>query len=226
MSFGKRELHPRPLAKRIKISRKLLSRLPGAEGLVTQRLAYKFAVSEEKAFLTGTGANGPLGVFTASSYGISTGRDVSSGNTSTAITMDGLINALYSLKAQYQTSPTTAWLFHRDAVKMIRKLRDDSGASAGTGQYLWQPSTQVGEPDTLLGLPVFTSEYAPNTFTTGLYVGLVGDFSNYWIADADTFSVQRLVELYAEANQVGLIGRKETDGMPVLEEAFARVTLA
>ncbi len=38
--------------------------------------------------------------------------------------------------------------------------------------------------------------------------------------------VQRLVELYAATNQVGLIGRMESDGMPVLEEAFARVKLA
>src|SRR5207253_415991 len=36
MGFGKRELHPRPLAKRLRISRKLLSRIPGAETMVTQ----------------------------------------------------------------------------------------------------------------------------------------------------------------------------------------------
>jgi hypothetical protein len=39
-------------------------------------------------------------------------------------------------------------------------------------------------------------------------------------------NIQRLDELYAENNQVGFIGRLETDGMPVLENAFARVTLA
>jgi len=38
--------------------------------------------------------------------------------------------------------------------------------------------------------------------------------------------VQRLNELYAATNQVGFIGRLESDGMPVLEEAFARVTLS
>jgi hypothetical protein len=38
--------------------------------------------------------------------------------------------------------------------------------------------------------------------------------------------MQRLVELYAATNQIGFIGRKETDGMPVLAEAFVRVTLA
>lgn len=78
----------------------------------------------------------------------------------------------------------------------------------------------------LLGSPFNMSEYAPNTFTTGQYVGIFGDFSNYWIADALDMQVQRLVELYAATNQTGLIGRMETDGMPVLAEAFARVKLA
>jgi HK97 family phage major capsid protein len=72
---------------------------------------------------------------------------------------------------------------------------------------------------------VFLSEYAPNTFTSGKYVGILGDFRFYWIADALDMQIQRLVELYAETNQVGLIGRLETDGMPVLSEAFTRVTL-
>jgi HK97 family phage major capsid protein len=70
------------------------------------------------------------------------------------------------------------------------------------------------------------SEYAPNTFTTGLYVGLIGDWSQYWIVDALDLTIQRLVELYAETNQTGFIGRMETDGAPVLAEAFARVKLA
>jgi HK97 family phage major capsid protein len=70
------------------------------------------------------------------------------------------------------------------------------------------------------------SEFAPNTFTTGLYVGIVGDFSFYWIVDALSFVLQRLVELYAESNQAGFIGRYEGDAQPVLEEAFARVKLA
>ena len=84
---------------------------------------------------------------------------------------------------------------------------------------------QVGEPDRLLGLPYFESEFVPNTFTTGLYVGILGDFSYYWIADDIQMQVQRLVELYAETNQVGLILRAATDAMPVLEEAFVRVKL-
>tara|TARA_R100000049_G_C1950164_1_gene97383 strand:+ start:144 stop:1367 length:1224 start_codon:yes stop_codon:yes gene_type:complete len=219
MAFGKRELNPHPLAKRIKISNKLLRNgTMSAEAIVRSRLAYKFALTQEKAFLTGSGDNQPLGIFTASDDGIGTGRDVSTDNTTTAITADGLINAKYSLKQQYQAK--AEWMFHRDAVKMIAKLKD------GNDQYLWQPGLQAGQPDRLLNRNLNMSEWVPSTFTTGLYVGMFGDFSNYWIADDLQMQIQRLVELYAESNQVGFIGRQSTDGMPVLSEAFARVTLA
>lgn len=218
MSFGRRELHPHPLAKMIKVSEKLLRADSSVESLVLGRLGYKFGISEEKAFLTGTGAGQPLGVFTASASGVPTSQDVSTGNTTTSVTFDGLMEAKYKLKAQYQKK--AVWIFHRDAVKQIAKLKD------GEGQYIWKVSVRDGEPDTILGRPFYMSEYAPNTFTTGLYVGIFGDFSNYLIADALSVRIQRLVELYAATNQVGFIGRLETDGMPVLAEAFARVKLA
>lgn len=217
MAFGKRELAPQPLAKRIKVSNKLLrASAIGIDAFVAARLAYKFGITLEKAYLTGNGASKPLGIFTASATGISTGRDKLTGS-ATGITMDGLIGAKYALKGQYHMR--ASWLFHRDGVALIAKIREGSG----TGQYLWQPSTQAGQPDRLLGFPVRMSEYVPNTFTAGLYVGMLADFSHYWIADSLQLTIQRLVELYAESNQTGFIGRFETDGMPVLEEAFVRL---
>ncbi len=219
MAFGKRELSPKPLAKLLKVSNKLLrASALNPESLVRERLAYVFGISEEQAFMTGSGAGQPLGVFTASAQGISTGRDVSTGNTGTSIQTDGLIEAKHTLKGQYW--PRARWIFHRDAIKQIRKLKD------GNGQYLWQPGISSDLPSSILEVPYFMSEYAPNTFTTGLYVGLIGDFSMYWIADALDMQIQRLVELYAATNQTGFIGRLETDGMPVMENAFVRVKLA
>ena len=215
MKFGKRELNPVPLAKRILISRKLLRHSSmGIEALVQQRLAYKFGVTQEKSFLTGNGANQALGVFTASANGISTGRDVNSGST-TDWTADGLIDAKFTLKPQYWAN--ARWLMHRDSLRRIRKLKDS------TNQYLWQPGLTAGEPDRVLDIPYTLSEFAPNTFTTGKYIAILGDLRFYWIAEAMSLEVQRLNELYAEANQVGYIGRLEVDGMPVLEEAFVRV---
>lgn len=217
MQFGRRELKPYPLAKRIKVSNKLIrASAMNVETLVRQRLAYKFGVTEEKAFLTGNGAGQPLGVFTASNDGIPTSRDVVTGS-STNFTMDGIYDAKYALKGAYWNRPSTAWGFHRDGLKLIAKLKDSQN------RYLWEPSQQVGQPDRLIGTPVFMSEFFPNTFTAGLYVGMLADWSYYHIADALNMSVQRLGELYAETNQVGFIGRMELDGMPVLGEAFVRI---
>lgn len=218
MALGKREFAPHPVAKRVKVSNTLLRYSPlNVEGLVRERLAYKFGITQEKGFLVGSGAMQPLGVFTASDDGIPTGRDVSTGNTTTEIQFDGLIEAKYTLKSQYW--PRARWIFHRDAMKQIAKIKD------GEGQYIWRESVRQGEPDRILGFPQLMSEYAPNTFTTGLYVGILGDFSQYWIVDALDLQVQRVIELYAETNETGFIGRAETDGMPVLGEAFVRVTL-
>jgi len=217
MSFGKRALNPHPLAKRLKVSRKFLRMAAGAEALVRDRLAYKFGISQEKAFLTGSGVNQPLGVFTASADGIPTARDVSTGNAATSVTFDGLISAKYSLMGQYWNRAD--WLFHRDVLAQIAKLKN------GAGDYIWRESVRDGEPDRLLGRPAMMSEYAPNTLTANQYVGILGDFSNYWIADALDFQIQVLNELYAETDQTGFIGRLACDGMPTLAEAFARVKL-
>ena len=218
MAFGRRSLQPEQLSKLIKISMKLLrtSALP-VENLVADRLAYKFAIAQENAFLNGDGDGEPLGIFTADANGINTDRDVSTGNSETALTADGLINAKFALKAQYRGS--CRWIFHRDAVKMISTLKD------GEGQYLWRPGMLMNEPDMLLGHPVDESEYVPNTFTTGLYVGALCNWSNYWIAELQGVELQRLVELYAGTSQIGFIGRMYADGAPVLSESFVRVKL-
>lgn len=218
MEFGKRELRPHELTKGIKVSRKLISRsVMGIETLVTSRLGYKISTTQETAFMTGNGVARPLGLFTASADGIPTGRDITAAANS-SWTGDNLMDVMYSLKGQYQASGS--WMMHRTALRDTRKLKD------GNGQYLWVAGLQAGQSDTLLGRPVLMSEYAPSTFTTGLYVAIFGDFSFYWIADAEDISVQRLVELYARTNQIGFFIRAATDGMPVLAEAFARLVLA
>lgn len=217
MTFGKRELKPNQLSKLVKVSMKLLrtSAIP-VESLVSQRLAYKFAITEEKAFLLGSGTGEPLGLFTVSTDGISAARDVSS--TGGGITADSLIDAKYALKAQYRNG--AQWIFHRDVVKLIAKLKDNDD------QYLWRPGISLGQPDTLLNLPVNESEYAPNTVAVDSYVGIIGNFRYYWIAELMGMELQRLNELFAQTSQVGFIGRMWVDGAPVLESAFARIKIA
>lgn len=218
---GKRVLSPHYMTGEVDVSNDLLrSAVMDVEEIVRSEMAYDAMLLEEQAFLTGSGAQRPLGLFTASSDGISTGRDVSTGNTTTAITADGLIAAKFGLKAQYRASPSIGWLFHRDAVKNLSLLKD------GDGQYLWRSGLVGGEPDRLLNYPVYESEYVPNTFTTGQYVGLLGDYRYFWICDGISFDIMVVDQLLARTNQTAYIARRKVDAMPVREEAFSRVKLA
>ena len=222
LKYGKRTLTPHHLTGGIEVSRDLVRRLGG---LVEQEVLFEASrdggEAMETAYLTGSGSQQPLGVFTASSDGISTSRDVNTGS-GTAITYDGLVDAKYSLKSQYRNGGSRGgarWLFHRDGVKIIAKLKD------GENQPLLRPGRGLldDDPDSILGFPFDESEKAPNTFTSGNYVGLLGNWRYYEIADALDLEVQPLFELYAATGQIGYIFRIKTDGMPTLEEAFARL---
>lgn len=219
LKFGKRALTPHYMSASILVSNDLMrSAVMDPDMIVREEIARDTGELEERAFLTGSGSQQPLGVFTASADGISTGRDIATGNTTTAITFDGLISAVYGLKQKYRAK--AQWMFHRNAMSAIRKLKDSQG------QYLWQPSQQAGQPDRLLNLPVTESEWVPSTFTTGLYVGILADWTNYWIVDSLALDIQMLKETNARTNQVEFIARRKVDGAPTIEEAFVRVTLA
>lgn len=218
LRLGKRELKPVEDEILVKASEKLLGN-PGAEGFIMQRVAYKAGVKMEKAFMTGTGINQPLGVFTAHADGISTSRDVT-GGTSGTIKGDDLINMVHELKAPYRRN--AAWVLHRLILKIVRKLKDDNG------QYIWTPDGGIGQaavyghPATILGMPYFESEYAPTSTSAGEYGIVLGDFKKYMIADGAFARVKRLNELYARTKQIGFQLVASVDGQPVLEEAFAR----
>ena len=213
--FGRRNLRPHPLVKLVKISNTLLRRaqLLNPETLVRDRLAFKYAVTQEKAFLVGDGNEKPLGVFAESPAGISTARNVSISTTGN-LDSDKLINLKHSLKQAYWGR--ARWVMHRDTLRKIRQLKIQDG------QYLWQQGIQADLPNSILDLPYILSDYAPADFSTGKPLIVLGDFGFYYIAEALALEIQRLVEKFATQNATGFVARAEVDGMPVLEEAFIR----
>jgi len=217
LAFGKREFKPNPGTSEILISKTLVRNVPNADALVRSEIAEEIGGQYEIAYMTGDGAGKPLGLFVASADGIPVSRDVSTGNTATEIKFDGLLEAKYSVKKKFQAN--AEWVFNRLAIKQLAKLKN------ADGQYIWQASVVLGTPDLLLGRPVNESEYAPSTFTSGLYVGVYGDLKNYWICDSLAMEIQVLMELYARTNQIDYITRIETDGAPVMANAFARIKL-
>jgi HK97 family phage major capsid protein len=51
---------------------------------------------------------------------------------------------------------------------------------SGEGMYLWNPSVQAGEPDRVLGCPIYEDAFYDPTGTTVHVVGTYGDFSAVW----------------------------------------------
>lgn len=215
VSIGRRELMPHGYQKLLKMSQKLLRSYPQMEAELQARAGYKLAVTEEKAFMTGDGNQKPLGVFTASSNGIPTSRDVTA-SADDEFTGDDVIDLLFNLKEQYQQRAT--FLVSRGWLKIARKLKSSDNG------YLWTPGLG-GMPGTILDRPYVMSEFVPSTFTTGQYVALVGDFSRYYIAESGALELQVINELFTLRNQVGYKLTRHVDGMPVLAEAFSRMKL-
>lgn len=211
--FGDRKLQPHPLAKRVLVSNTFF-RSPtfDAEAYVRDRLGYKFGIAGENGYINGSGAQQPMGLLNTS------GLPVWTTAASNTVDSDDVINWVYSLPAAYAANATI--LCNRAFVRKVRTMTD------GTGAYVWQPGLQIGSPNRILDVPYeFSDQFDDGLDGSDLWednakIAVIGDFSYFWIVDALQLSVQRLVELYAETNQTGYIGRMETDGMAVLAEAF------
>lgn len=214
--WGSRELMPHLLTKLVLWSQKLARSVPSLLEFVKGRVAYKFGITEEKAFLTGDGAQKPLGVFVASEQGVPTSRDVVAGS-ATAFVSDDIWRVFFNLKEQYQKAAT--WLVSREFISRLRRLKTTDN------QYIWQPGMN-GMPGTICDRPYVTSEHVPATYTTGLYVAMLADFkTGYWIADAIDMTFEDVSLLFTLQNKGGVKASKETDGAPVQAEAFSRLIL-
>jgi HK97 family phage major capsid protein len=176
------------------------------ENYILEKFGKALANAEEDAFLNGDGIGKPLGIF-AETGGGQVGVTTAS---TTAITADEVINLIYALKRPYRKD--AKFITNDQTLAVLRKLKD------GNGAYMWQPSLQAGEPDRLLGYPIYTSAFVP-VIAAGKPVMAFGDFSYYNIGDRGSRSFQELKELYAGNGMVGYVAKERVDGKLVLPEA-------
>lgn len=212
-SFGQVTLGAHKLGTLIKVSDELLNDSAfDLTNYISTEFARRLGDSEEEAFLTGNGTGRPTGILNDSNGA----KDGVTAAAADAITFDELIDLFYSLKEPYRKD--AVFLMNDSTVKAVRKLKDQNG------QYIWQPSVQLGTPDMILNRPVFTSQYMP-TLSAGNKIALFGDFSYYWIADRQGRTFKRLNELYAVNGQVGFLGSQRVDAKTILPEALTTLKM-
>jgi HK97 family phage major capsid protein len=221
LKFGTYNLTPHYITGEIEISNDLIRGASiSPDGIVRAEINFRGGELEEQAFINGNGAGQPLGINTPDSNGVGTDRDT----TADPATFEAWVDTKLSLREPYLRSQSLRWLLHRNAFRVLSKLK------ATTGEPIWLVNTRDGMPDTVLGVPTILSEYAPsgtgasNTYATGDYVGTIGDFGYYDIQDGLDVTIQVLTDsYYARRNMVGYIMRRKVDGCPRIGEAFARL---
>jgi HK97 family phage major capsid protein len=161
--------------------------------------------------ITGSGTNQPTGIVTSASTGKVGGTTVAG-----AFTADDLIDLYYSVIAPYRNSASCGWLMRDATLGNARKLKDLQG------QYLWQPSIQVGVPDTLLGKPVQTD---PNVAAVAVNAKSVvfGDFAQYYVRMAGGVRFERSDDFAFDSDLTTFRAIIRADGLTVDQTGALKV---
>ena len=175
------------------------------EGYLMDAFGKALANAEEDAFLNGSTSGRPTGIFAETGGG-------TAALTTTTLKADDVIDLVYALKRPYRKN--AAFILNDKLIAKIRKLKYADGK-----EYIWQPTFVEGEPDRILGYPVYTSAYAPEDKIA------FGDFSYYNIGDRGSRSFSELRELFAGNGMVGFVAKERVDGKLVLPEAVQILTI-
>jgi HK97 family phage major capsid protein len=97
---------------------------------------------------------------------------------------DYLITLFYSVIDPYRRRSSCAWLTSDAGAAMLRKVKDSAG------QYIWIPSVLPGQPDTILGKPVYIDTNVADPGANAESV-LFGDFSSLVVRIAGGFRFER-----------------------------------
>jgi HK97 family phage major capsid protein len=173
---------------------------------VGSRLGFDLGRVVNKPYIAGTGTEEPEGLFAKATVGLSTVSKTA------GPTVDNLIDLQHSIIRPYRGS--AVWMMADSTLAIVRKLKDKNE------QYLWQPSIQLGEPDRLLGKPVYSDPDVDAVGAKKLVVGFGDVRRAYLIRDVLGVTLRLLTERYADKGQVAWRGTLRTGGAIVDANAF------
>lgn len=211
ITFGQKEIEAKEISTFVDISNRLMADAPQAETEVRIALAEDFGKKEATAFVNGSGVLEPEGFMTNTEIAFSLNGHA------TVLSADALITLLYALPATYRNRG--AWAMNGTTLGLLRLLKD------GDGRFLWQPSYQAGQPETILGRPVVEMVDMPDV-ASGAFPIIYGDFQAYRILDR--LSMSTLVDPYTQAtNGITRIHATRRVGGGVLQAArFRKLKMA
>lgn len=205
-------------SKIIKIGEELLNdnRVGLLQSVLGDLLPQRLGRAMNNLLTTGTGTGQPYGLTTC----VTSSALTTAG--ATAITKAELLRVRHSVDKAYSMGPKVGWMMHYSILGYLRGL--DLGNNDSV--QLFVPSLTAGQPDRLLGLPVFVNnDLEAANGTTGLPVTAkkhiyFGDFSKYKIRRIGGISLGRNEQLYWAERAVGFMGWMRFDGKLVNTNAI------
>lgn len=173
-----------------------------AEGFIARKIGDRLGRVLNKHFTVGTGTVQPEGLVSGASLG-------GTAAATTAVGFDDLVNLVHSVDVAYRTAPgSVGFMMHDLVLANVRKLKDQEN------RPLWNVSVAAGQPDTLLGYPIFVNNDMDSSVATTKKTVLFGNFrAAYVIRDVSGGTLLRLTERYADFLQVGFFGFGRHDGV-------------
>lgn len=191
-------------SKLVRASFQLLQDRPDFDRWLARKLAERLARIYNRHATTGTGTAQPDGIVTSATVG-TTGSG-SFASTGGVPTYDNIVDLVESVDDAYLSSINARFMMHQVVRKGVRKIKDTAG------RPLWEPSIQVGTPDSLLGYPLEINNHMA-TLAQNSKSLLFGDIREaYVIRTVRQNELIRFNERYADFLQIGFLTFGRMDG--------------
>lgn len=212
-AFEEVEFMPWKYTRLTKVSDELLadSRIDIMQQVLLPDFEVAFAAAENEQFTTGDGTTEPQGLVVG-------GTAVDTASTG-SFDEEDVIKLFHALPYLYRAGGV--W-FMNDAIARQVRLFRESGTS---GKFIWEPSFQSGQPDRLLGRPVYTLNNLSDTVSGGNAIMVFCDPRFFWVVDFGRETLRRLDELYAASGQVGFRAYRRIDSRVMMAEAVQVLTV-
>jgi HK97 family phage major capsid protein len=217
-AFGSLQFDANELYANISVTQTLLDdALINIEEWIAGEVEAEFANKEGAAFVSGSGTNQPYGLINYITDGTAASRHpfgaisyTASGTAATlgSSTADKILDMVHSLPSKFTAN--ASFIMNRTLIGEVRKLKDT------TNQYIWQPSYQAGQPNTLCGYKLYEVSDMP-AVGANTYPIAFGDFNaGYLIVDRmgsrvlrDPYSNKPYVQFYVTKRVGGGVSNPE-----------------
>ncbi len=190
-------------SKLVRASYQLLQDRPDFDTWLARKLGERIGRILNQHFTTGTGTAQPDGIVTSATVGVTgTGSFATTGG----VAYDNLIDLVEALDPAYGAADGLRWMMHQTVRRAIRRLKDTQN------RPLWEPSIQVGQPDSLLGYPIAINNDMP-TLAQNSKSLLFGNIREAYVTRiVRELTILRLTERYADYLQAAFLGFERADG--------------